>query len=139
MPYALPYTLSMAEAFGVADRVHFEEPLEDLRPELARADAFLMSSRIDPYPCVVLEAMAMGTPVVLFDKATGSTDFIEAHGGGEVVPYLATKAAAEILSNWIHNPEIAAKMGEAARKAVRAHATFAPYAATVYTRTHMPS
>jgi glycosyltransferase involved in cell wall biosynthesis len=136
MPYALPYTLSMAEAFGVADRVHFEEPLEDLRPELARADAFLMSSRIDPYPCVVLEAMAMGTPVVLFDKATGSTDFIEAHGGGEVVPYLATKAAAEILKNWIDNPEKAAKTGETARKAVRAHATFAPYAAAIYARTH---
>ena len=136
MPYALPYTLSMAEAFGVADRVHFEEPLEDLRPELARADAFLMSSRIDPYPCVVLEAMAMGTPVVLFDKATGSTDFIEAHGGGGVVPYLATKAAAEILSNWIHNPETAAKTGETARKAVCAHATFAPYAAAIYARTH---
>lgn len=139
MPYALPYTLSMAENFGVADRIQFREPLEDLRPELAQADAFLMSSRIDPYPCVVLEAMAMGTPVVLFDKATGSTDFIEAHGGGEVVAYLATKAAAEILNNWIHNPEIAAKLGETARKAVRAHATFAPYAAAIYERTHSQS
>jgi glycosyltransferase involved in cell wall biosynthesis len=47
-------------------------------PFLARADIFFMSSREDPFPLVVLEAMALQKPVVAFAKAGGA---VEAGGG----------------------------------------------------------
>jgi glycosyltransferase involved in cell wall biosynthesis len=52
--------------FGVGERVHFLGTLsgEHLRSCYATADIFLLPSRYDNFPNVVLEAMAMELPVV---------------------------------------------------------------------------
>jgi len=51
------------------------------------ADLFLLTSRMDPFPCVTLEAMACNLPVVGFENATGSTEII-AGKTDCVFPYL---------------------------------------------------
>ncbi len=55
---------ALAATLGVADRVTFHGHVADTRPYLARAAAFLCSSRYEGYPAVVVEALAAGTPVV---------------------------------------------------------------------------
>ncbi|MCU0732388.1 MAG: glycoside hydrolase family 99-like domain-containing protein, partial [Hyphomonas sp.] len=54
---------------------------DDTDPYYAAADLFLLTSREDPYPTVVLEALDVGLPVVGIAGATGSCDLIEATGG----------------------------------------------------------
>ena len=44
------------------------------------ADAFFLSSREDPFPSVVLEAMSAGLPVVGLSGASGVEELVSEHG-----------------------------------------------------------
>jgi glycosyltransferase involved in cell wall biosynthesis len=57
---------AQARALGVGHRVHFHGYVEDVRPLLARAHAVLCTSRSEGLGVALLEAMAMGLPVVGF-------------------------------------------------------------------------
>ncbi|MFK5924623.1 MAG: cytochrome P450 [Verrucomicrobiota bacterium] len=72
---------------GIIGHFHHLDETEDIRPALLQADVFLLCSRIDPFPSVVLESFLMGIPVVGFDKGQGSRDIIRETGFGIVVPY----------------------------------------------------
>ncbi|MGH9309920.1 MAG: glycosyltransferase [Vicinamibacterales bacterium] len=60
------------------------------------ADAFLLTSREDPFPCVVHEAMAAGLPVVAFAGSGGAPEALDM-GAGVVVPYADLDAAAAAI------------------------------------------
>jgi len=51
----------------------------------AGADAYLLTSREDPYPSTVLEALDVGLPTIGFEGATGTVDLIKTHRG-DIVP-----------------------------------------------------
>jgi len=57
----------------------------DTMPYFAAADVFLMTSRVDPFPCVSQEAMATGVPVLAFEGGGGTVEMI-VDGGGHAVP-----------------------------------------------------
>ena len=46
----------------------------------AGADLYLLTSREDPFPCVVLEAMNVGLPVIAFKNAGGFIDIVKDRG-----------------------------------------------------------
>src|SRR5207302_4259308 len=48
----------------LGDRVHFIEPLADVRPAYAAMDVFLFLTRYEPFGLVLAEAMAAGVPVL---------------------------------------------------------------------------
>lgn len=52
--------------------VHFIGERADVEPYFAGADTFLMTSRVDPFPCVIHEAMAAGLPIITFDNNGGT-------------------------------------------------------------------
>jgi glycosyltransferase involved in cell wall biosynthesis len=58
--------LDTATELGVRDVVEFTGELENPLPTVARFDVFTLSSRADPFPLAVLEAMALARPVVAF-------------------------------------------------------------------------
>lgn len=60
------------------------------------ADVFLLSSREDPYPSVVLEAMKAGLPCVSFKGSGGAQQMLEG-GRGVLVPYLDMTAMTDAL------------------------------------------
>lgn len=55
-----------ARRMGVSRRVLFLGSQENPYPLLSRSAIFTLTSRWDPFPIVVLEAMALGVPVVAF-------------------------------------------------------------------------
>lgn len=128
------YTKHAMGAMELEQHVHFVDAVDDSRAWFATADAFFMSSRLDPYPCVVLEAMSAGLPVVLFEGGAGSAEFIADHGGGEVVPHLDVAAAAAVLERWAR--EGMADLGREAAEAVRAQADWEQYAERVWSAVH---
>ena len=67
----------------------------DLNSLLSAADAFILTSREDPFPSSVLEAMSAGLPTVAFSSSGGIPELIAAHDAGWVVPRGDVTAMAE--------------------------------------------
>ncbi|KVE35394.1 glycoside hydrolase family 99-like domain-containing protein [Burkholderia sp. TSV86] len=76
----------------------------------AGADVLVLTSREDPFPSVVLEALEVGVPVVGFEGASGSCDLLK-QGCGVVVPFEDVDALARALRELIERPEQARELG----------------------------
>lgn len=78
---------------------HMPGRVEDVPAWLASADVFVLPSREDPYPSVILEALASGLPCVTFDETGGIPDLLrqtsnDKHFLGRVVPFADVAAMA---------------------------------------------
>jgi glycosyltransferase involved in cell wall biosynthesis len=74
----------LAEALGVADRVELPGFLREPWPVVAAADALLLVSQAEGMPNVVLEALAVGTPVIATDELDVLCDLRDAAPPGAV-------------------------------------------------------
>jgi glycosyltransferase involved in cell wall biosynthesis len=70
----------------LADRVILMGPIAHLEEQMAKASLFVLSSRYEGLPMVMLEAMRKGLPVVSFDCPTGPGEVIEPGVDGILVP-----------------------------------------------------
>ena len=115
-----PDTVSEAELQGFIDGgVEFLGRLDDVRPALAAARIYVLPSYREGTPRSVLEAMALGRPVITTDAPGCRETVVEGVNGLKVPPQdaVALEAAMEQL---ILHPEQAAAMGEASLERVRA-------------------
>lgn len=67
------------DASGLGSRIHILNPRK-LARYYAAADAFYLASREDPFPSVVLEALASGLPVIGHEGTGGCDNLIRKHG-----------------------------------------------------------
>jgi glycosyltransferase involved in cell wall biosynthesis len=95
-PRELPMVEHDLERLGLRGIAHFVGPRPDPAPYFSLFDAFLLTSREDPFPLVCLEAASMAVPIVCFADAGGMPELVE-DDAGFVVPYLDVEAAAERL------------------------------------------
>jgi len=65
---------------ALAKRIHLIGFTNSMADYYSASDCLFLSSREDPYPSVVLEAMCVGAPVVLFKNATGFDSLISKYG-----------------------------------------------------------
>jgi glycosyltransferase involved in cell wall biosynthesis len=114
---------SLAATLGIAQRVIFTGYRENLLPAYASLDLFMLSSRREGLPNSILEAMAMGLPVVTTDVAgakelviDGQTGFVLPQGDGHGLAH-ATLALAD-------NDSLRARMGRAGRARVEREFSF---------------
>ncbi len=75
----------LATSLGLADRVHFAGPASDPRPFYRSADFFVLPTRHDPCSLVVLEALAMGLPVIS-TRFNGAREIMTDGIHGHVLP-----------------------------------------------------
>ena len=93
---------SRAKRLGIEELVHFVGFQPDPYPYLGMFDVFLMSSEFEGFPIALVEAMAMGTPVVSTDvggvrEAVGDTALLTESGdssglAGHVIELLRDEA-----------------------------------------------
>jgi|GEM_PF-542149 len=102
---------------GIQDHIHFIGSKPDAENYFAGSDVFLMTSRADPFPCVIHEAMAAELPIIGFKDAGGFSEAITEECG-KLVDYADTKAAADCILEWYKNPVKRAKLGANAKKRV---------------------
>jgi glycosyltransferase involved in cell wall biosynthesis len=70
------------------------------------ASVYAMSSRNEGLPLVLIEAMAMGLPIVSYDCPTGPADIVNHEKTGLLVPYMNVQALAESLDKVMMNENI---------------------------------
>ncbi len=98
---------------------------------LRGADAFVLSSLIESFPTVILEAMAAGVPVVAFDCPEGPREIITPEKDGLLVPPQDPSALAQGLCRVLTDGELSRTLAEGGRERARAftyEATFHEYA-----------
>ena len=112
----LPRYAALAQALKLGEQVRFTGGIEDVRPHYAAADALVLPTLYDPFPNVVLEAMAMGLPVIVSDRC-GAAELVKHGENGWIVP----AQDADVLGEAFERLEDRARlerMGVAARTAV---------------------
>lgn len=109
------------------DRVHFIGERSDVEPYFVGADCLLMCSRVDPFPCVIHEAMACGLPVLAFANSGGAVEAIDG-GAGMVVSYADYTQIGETIRMLATQPAIASSIREKAIERVRTKYCFESYA-----------
>ena len=109
-----PKLEALIEEHGVGGQVTLAGPSEYLGEEMAAASIFVLSSRFEGFPLVLLEAMSKGMAVVAFDCPTGPADIIDDHENGLIVPLKDLDALAAAIKEMIGDPELRRRCGTAA-------------------------
>ncbi len=81
-------------------------------------DVFLLASREDPYPLVVLEAASYGKPIICFDNAGGAPEFVH-DDAGTVVEYLDIIGLANAIDTYQKKPDLVKQQGNIAKERVQ--------------------
>jgi glycosyltransferase involved in cell wall biosynthesis len=108
----------LIDEHGLGDIVSLPGRVKRLGEEMARASMFVLSSRFEGFPLILVEAMSKGLPVVSFDCPTGPRDVIDDNRDGILVPREDIDALAGAMRELIADRELRRRLGaEAARTA----------------------
>jgi len=113
--YQLQHDIRQAE---LSDRIFLVPEVSNPMDYFAAFDIFAMVSREDPFPLVNLEAASLGKPIVCFENAGGSPEFVE-KDAGFVVPYLDLDAMADKVITLAKDEGLRNRLGNRAAKKVQ--------------------
>lgn len=116
--------LQRIEQLGLEDCVRLLGRRDDLPTVMVQSDVFVLSSRREGHPYVLLEAMACNLPAVA-TRCGGVDETVVEGETGFVVPIGSAQALAERLSPLVVDAELRMRMGQAAGRHVREHFTAA--------------
>lgn len=115
---------SWVEERGLSHKVKFMGLTTQPMIDICRDGMFIITSDFEGISNSLLEAMAVGLPCVSTDHTPGGARLlIRDHHDGLLVPIADAQAAAEAMSEFASNAELAEKCGENARDVV---SRFAP-------------
>jgi GalNAc-alpha-(1->4)-GalNAc-alpha-(1->3)-diNAcBac-PP-undecaprenol alpha-1,4-N-acetyl-D-galactosaminyltransferase len=103
---------------GLQGRVQFPGFQEDVGQHLASAGVFVLSSRFEGFPNVLIEAMAHGTAVIATRCRSGPSDIVRDGLDGRLVAVDDATAMANALHELLSSPSERIRLGTAA-EAVR--------------------
>jgi glycosyltransferase involved in cell wall biosynthesis len=110
-------------------QLHLEENFlflgrrQDVPDLLSCCDLFLLASRAEGFPNVVLEAMAAGLPVVA-TAVGGVVEIVEDGRSGLIVPPQCPQEMAKAIVRILSDPELGLRLAEAGQEQVRRQFSF---------------
>ena len=111
----------MIDERGLAGRVVLAARTGDLAGEMERASVYVLPSRFEGMPMVIIEAMGKGLPVVAFDCPTGPGEMIEHGGDGLLVPAGDVAALTGALRTVMADSALRERLGRRALASSRAY------------------
>ena len=109
---------SMIDHKGITDSLILNEPTANILDKYLESSIYVMSSRFEGFPMVLLEAMSCGLPCVSFDCPNGARDIIEDGKNGFLVAYLNVSMLAEKICSLIEDENLRKEMGKQAKSFV---------------------
>ncbi|WP_445157493.1 glycosyltransferase [Halomonas sp. E14] len=88
----------LAKAYGVEERVDFEQFQKDIVPFYLGARATLLTSLYEGFPNVLIESITLGTPVIAFDCPNGPREIINEQNGF-LVEYLSVDGLVSAMNH----------------------------------------
>lgn len=104
----------MAYELGFGDRLIMPGFVRSPHGILGRAELFLFPSRYEGFPNALMEAMALGCPVVSFDCPSGPCEVLQDGINGRLVPNGDMGAFAGATAEMLENPAARRAMGKKA-------------------------
>lgn len=99
---------------GAAEYINLPGSIVGVENYISDASLFVLSSKYEGVPNTLLEAMALGVPVVACDCSPGGARFLTKNGtiGGPIVPYADVDLMYEKMKMMIENKEYAESMAD---------------------------
>jgi glycosyltransferase involved in cell wall biosynthesis/SAM-dependent methyltransferase len=107
---------------GLSECFKLIGPAKNVFPILSASDIFCMLSRSEGFSNALLEAMACRLPCVV-SNVGGNPEAVEDGENGFLVPPEDAEAAAERILTLLRQPELALKLGSAARQTIESRFT----------------
>jgi len=104
-----------AEKLGVEDKIIYVDHNKTPNDYINIFDIFLLLSREDPFPLVMLTAAKLQKPIVAFDKSGGAVEFLE-NGHGVLAPYLDLDTMADEVVKLMKDSGLRKTYGESINK-----------------------
>ena len=98
-------------SLGIQDKVKLVPPTDNIGKEYLSASIYLMTSRSEGLPMVLLEAQSYGVPMISFDCNTGPRDIIIDGYNGFLIPVGDTEKMVSCLLQLSKDDALRHKMG----------------------------
>lgn len=112
-PAAIP--LEEISAWQREEVIEYLGEVEDVRPMMQQASVYVLPSYREGTPRTVLEAMAMGRPIITTD-APGCRETVIDGDNGFLVPVKSVDALVAAMECFINNPALVERMGARSRE-----------------------
>ena len=107
---------SLSHALGLGKRAHFPGAVDDVERWYQHAECFVLSSRVEGWPNVIMEAMANGCPVISFRCEYGPSEIIDNMHNGILVRDGDTDMLGAAIAAVVDDDELKRKLAEAGRR-----------------------
>lgn len=107
-------TRELVRSLGLEEVFHFADHRTDVSDVLKSMDCFVLASHWEGFSLSVLEAMAVGLPVIV-SRVSGAAEAVLDGETGFVVPIGDSRALAAAMQRMIADPQIAKAFGRSGR------------------------
>ena len=113
------HLISLSHRLRISDRVWFPGEVSDISGWYRSADCFVLSSRNEGWPNVLVEAMAAGCPVVSFRCEFGPEEIVQHGTSGLLVAAGDVDALARGIARVVTDRSLAASLSDGAQSRAR--------------------
>ena len=111
---------------NLSGQVNLLMPTQNIIEAYLSASVYLLPSRFEGFPMVLLEAKACGLPCIAFDCPAGPAEIVEPNDG-RLIPFLDEVKFAEAMKELMHNVDLRRELGKNAKQNVLKYSTDVVY------------